>query len=58
MTITDRDMRRQVKDVTDAAHGEFDVDAIVTDIRDRFGTVSVDSLAPEDFWLIISEHEI
>ncbi len=54
--ITSTDMRNQIQTATDASEGAYDVDAILADLQDAYGTVDIDTIDAEDFWAIVGAH--
>lgn len=46
MTITAHDIRHEVAETTSASDGEYDIDAIVDTVIDRFGLVSIEDIDP------------
>jgi hypothetical protein len=54
--ITSNDVRAQVVIATNASDGEYDVDAITTEIIERHGPVDVDTLDSAEFWQIVGKH--
>lgn len=54
MTTTDRDIRDQVQQAVDASEGTYDVDAIVREIVQRHGLVSIDHIDHIEFWAIVT----
>ncbi|MEU8136088.1 hypothetical protein [Streptodolium elevatio] len=54
--FTQTDLRNQVITATDASEGTYDVDAIVEEIQDTYGTVDVDTLDHHEFWDIVFKH--
>lgn len=55
--ITDRDMREQVKSSLTSEVGDFDVNAIVDDLQDAYGTVHIDEIPSERYWEIVEKHD-
>lgn len=53
--ITDRDIRDQVQQATDACEGTYDVPAITSAIVARYGLVDIESIDHDEFWAIVSE---
>lgn len=56
MTITDRDIRDQVQQATEASEGSYDADAIVREIVQRYGLVSIDTIDHDEFWAIVGQY--
>lgn len=56
MTITIREMRDQVRHVTDASDGTYDVDAITDELDEQFGLVDIDAIPSDAFWTIVLAH--
>lgn len=56
MTFTSRDLRDQIVTATDASDGEYDVDAIVEDIVEKYGAVDIDTIDTDEFWQIVGKH--
>ena len=54
--MTDTEMRNQIKTATDASDGTYDVDAILADLQDQFGTVDIDTIPADDFWTVVLAH--
>lgn len=54
MTITDQDMRNQVTTALAGSEGDYDIDGIVSEIQEHFGTVPIDDVPHEDFWTIVA----
>ena len=54
--ITYRDMRDQVQTATDASEGDCDVDAIVETLQSIYGTVDIDTIDAEEFWIVVMNH--
>lgn len=50
------DMRDQIKTATDASDGTYDVDAILADLQEQFGTVAVDTIDTDAFWTVVMAH--
>lgn len=50
------DIQRQVSDsLTDFAD-EHDIDAIVDEILDRYGSVGIEEVPDEEYWEIVQRH--
>lgn len=56
MTFTSRDLTDQVTRATDASDGTYNVDAIVSEIVERYGAVDIDSLDSDEFWSVVGKH--
>jgi len=54
--ITDRDIRDQVRQATDASEGIYDVDAIVRRIVSTYGRVSIEGIDTYEFWTLVMAH--
>ena len=54
--LTDRDIRDQVKQVTDTCVGTYDVDALTAALIARHGRVSIEDLDADEFWALVWEH--
>jgi len=57
--ITDRDIRRHVRDALEAGEyaEAFDHEAIVRDIIAEYGLVDTDTIPHDEFWGIVARHE-
>lgn len=55
--ITDMDMRQQVAIACGAFADEFDLDAIVDELRGEFGLVHIDEIPSEQFWAVVEHHD-
>ncbi|KZM70930.1 hypothetical protein [Nocardia terpenica] len=62
--LTNEDARRAVitaieANGTDVAHrDEFDIEAIVTEIRDTTGGYDIEAMDADEFWAVVERHEI
>lgn len=56
MTFTANDLRDQIIRATDASDGDYDTDAIVEDIKTRYGIVDIDTIDGGEFWTIVGAH--
>lgn len=56
MTFTSRDLRDQVTRATDASDGEYDVDAIVEEVVEKYGAVDIETLDSGEFWAVVGKH--
>jgi hypothetical protein len=54
--ITSNDMRDQIQTATDASDGTYDIDAILADLQDAYGTVDIDTIDTDAFWTIVLAH--
>jgi hypothetical protein len=57
MTMTDHDMREQVKAALDGREDAYDVEAIVSEIQETYGTTDIETLPGEHFWTLVERHE-
>lgn len=56
MTITDRDMRDEVtRSLTDYV-GDHDVEAIVAELKTRYGLVRIDAIPYDAYWETVRKH--
>jgi hypothetical protein len=53
---TSRDMRDQITTACDASEGQYDIDAILTDLQTAHGTVNIDAIPADDFWTTVLAH--
>lgn len=53
--MTDKDMREQVIQALGDDAGNYQIDWIVEEIQQRYGTVDIDHVGPDEFWAIVSE---
>jgi hypothetical protein len=58
MTITDHDMREQVKAALTSYVDSFDVEGIVNDLQAQFGTVDVETIDSVLFWRTVGRHDV
>lgn len=59
-TITDRDMREQVTQSVISEPGgvsDFDVNAIVETLQERYGLVHIDEIPSDIYWDIVQQHD-
>lgn len=58
--FTRKDMERQVREALDAGEGGaagFDVDKIIDDIQDDFGTVDLSEVPSAVWWSVVQRHD-
>lgn len=58
MTITNRDMRDQVTQATDASEGTYDVPGIVTALISQYGLVDTNTIDHDAFWSVCLAHTV
>lgn len=59
MEITDTDMREQVtRAIEEDSPGNYDIPAIVDEIRREHGTVHIDDVPDARFWEIVEKHAV
>lgn len=54
--FTDLDLTNQVKTTLAGELGEFDVEAIVSEIQATYGTVNIDVIEAGAYWAIVEKH--
>jgi hypothetical protein len=57
MTITDRDMYNQVANALDGSDGDFDVEAIVYELKMTHGLIDIDDVSEKEFWAVVQKHD-
>lgn len=54
--FTQKDMRQQLDSVLDAMEGQYDRDAVLRDLQQRYGTRDLDTIDTVEFWAVVSWH--
>lgn len=54
--FTQTNLRDQITAATDASEGTYDIDAIVEEIQNTYGTVDIDTIDHREFWNIVAKH--
>jgi hypothetical protein len=54
--FTDSDLTNQVRATLAGFEAEYDVQAIVAEIQTAYGTVDIDAVEPDAYWVIIQNH--
>lgn len=54
--MNSNEMRDQIKTATDASDGTYDIDAILADLQDAYGTCDIDSIDAGAFWTTVLAH--
>lgn len=57
-TVTDRDMRDQVRLSLGSDVADYDVHAIVEELQASFGTVSTETIEHDAYWAIVAGHTL
>jgi hypothetical protein len=54
--ITSNEMRDQIRTAVNASDGEYDIDGILAELQEQYGTVDVDSIESAAFWAIVGAY--
>lgn len=61
MTITDRDIRRQVASAVGANGSDLaagiDIDGITAEIQAAYGLIDIETIDHDTFWAIVERHD-
>lgn len=57
MTMTDRDMTKQVEDTLTEYVNDYYVPAIVRKLIEKYGVVNIESIPDDEFWLVVWSFE-